>query len=64
MKKLLLLIALLAGIATAQTTTPITGTIKDLPTPSSHQEKVTFTLTPSRDTTISGLARFSPHTVS
>lgn len=30
MKKLLLLIALLAGIATAQTTTPITGTIKDL----------------------------------
>src|SRR5580700_5878207 len=63
MKKLSLIVALLSGIAAAQTTTSITGTIKDLTNAVVTSGKVTFTLTPSRDTTISGLARFSAQTI-
>jgi hypothetical protein len=62
MKKLLCILGLLAGFAAAQTTT-ITGTIKDLTQANVTSGKVTFTLQPSRDTTISGLARFSPRQV-
>lgn len=60
MKRLLLILGLLVGISQAQTTTAITGTIKDLSQALVTSGKVTFTLQPSRDTTISGLARFSP----
>jgi hypothetical protein len=60
MKRLLLILGLLVGISQAQTTTTITGTIKDLSQALVTSGKVTFTLQPSRDTTISGLARFSP----
>jgi hypothetical protein len=59
MKKLIFIIALLSGLASAQSTT-ITGTIKDLTGANVTSGKVTFTLQPSRDTTISGTARFSP----
>lgn len=54
---------LLSACAFAQTTTSITGTIKDLTQALVTSGKVTFTLQPSRDTTISGIARFSPNTV-
>lgn len=60
MKKLFPILALLCVCAGAQTTTTITGTIKDLTNAVVTSGKVTFTLTPSRDTTISGVARFSP----
>jgi hypothetical protein len=60
MKRLFLILGLLVGISQAQTTTTITGTIKDLSQALVTSGKVTFTLQPSRDTTISGLARFSP----
>jgi hypothetical protein len=63
MKRLLLILGLLVGISQAQTTTTITGTIKDLSQALVTSGKVTFTLQPSRDTTISGLARFSPQQV-
>lgn len=63
MKRIALVVALLAGIAAGQTTTSVTGTIKDLTGANVTSGKVTFTLAPSRDTTISGLARFSPQTV-
>lgn len=60
MKSFLAVLALLASFASAQTTTSITGTIKDLSGALVTSGKVTFTLEPSTDTTISGLARFSP----
>jgi hypothetical protein len=62
MKRLLLILGLLGlcGTLGAQTTTTITGTIKDLTQALVTSGKVTFTLQPSKDTTISGLARFSP----
>src|SRR5258708_1052931 len=63
MKKLILIVALVTGISQAQTTTTITGTIKDLTQAVVTSGKVVFTLQPSRDTTISGLARFSPQQV-
>jgi hypothetical protein len=63
MKRLFLLVALFSGIAAAQMTTSITGTIKDLSNAVLTSGKVTFTLTPSRDMTISGMARFSPQTI-
>jgi hypothetical protein len=59
MKKTIFIIGLLLGIAQAQSTT-ITGTIKDLTQANVTSGKVTFTLQPSRDTTISGIARFTP----
>jgi hypothetical protein len=49
--------------AQAQTTTTVTGTLKDLTGATVTSGKVTFDLQPSRDTTISGLARFTPQTV-
>lgn len=63
MKRLIIILGLLVGIACAQTTTTITGTLKDLTGAVITSGKVTFTLTPSRDTTISGLARFTPTTI-
>jgi hypothetical protein len=49
--------------AAAQTTTSVTGTIKDLTNTAVTSGQVTFELKPSLDTTISGSARFSPATV-
>lgn len=63
LKRVLLMIALVSGIAQAQTTTTITGTLKDLTNAVVTSGKVTFTLRPSADTTISGVARFSPQTI-
>lgn len=60
MKRLIWL--LLCSVGFAQTST-VTGVIKDLTGANVTSGKVTFNLTPSRDTTISGLARFSPQTV-
>jgi hypothetical protein len=57
----LLLLAALPGFA--QTTT-YTGTIKDLTGATVTSGRVTFTLMPGIDTTISGTARFTPMTVS
>src|SRR5580698_10808 len=57
------ILALLASCAWSQTTTTITGTIKDLTQALVTSGQVTFTLSPSRDTTISGIARFSPQVV-
>lgn len=48
------------SFALAQTTTTVTGTIRDLSQALVTSGKVTFALNPSRDTTISGYARFSP----
>lgn len=62
MKKILLAVALLTSSALAQTTATITGTIKDLTQTLVTSGKVTFTLQPASDTTISGLARFVPST--
>ena len=63
MKRLLLLVSLLTPFMAAQTTTSITGTIKDLSQNLVTSGQVTFTLRPSADTTISGIARFSPQTI-
>ncbi len=54
---------LLCGVALAETTTSITGTIKDLTNSVVTSGKVTFTMQPPQDTTISGTARFTPNTV-
>jgi hypothetical protein len=63
-KKLLLLVSLLsASLALGQTTTSITGTLKDLSNALVTSGQVTFTLRPSADTTMSGIARFSPQTI-
>lgn len=62
MKRILLIAGLLVASALAQTTT-ITGTLRDLTNSAVTSGKVTFTLTPSKDTTISGTARFSPQTI-
>lgn len=50
-------------LAIAQTTTTVTGTIRDLSQALVTSGKVTFALNPSRDATIAGYARFSPQTV-
>lgn len=50
-------------LALAQTTTTVTGTIRDLSQALVTSGKVTFALNPSRDATIAGYARFSPQTV-
>lgn len=63
MKRYAVVLALFCNIAMAQTTTSITGTLKDLTNALITSGKVVFTLQPSRDTTISGLARFSPQSV-
>src|ERR1700688_2409987 len=62
-KRLLIIFALLGGFAVAQTTTTITGTVKDLTQALATSGKVTFDLMPSADTTMSGIARFTPSTV-
>lgn len=54
---------LASGLAFGQTTSTITGTIRDLTQALVTSGKVTFALAPSRDTTISGYSRFSPNTV-
>jgi len=59
-KRLLLIFGLLVASAYAQTTTTITGTIKDLTNTVVTSGKVVFTVTPNRDTTISGVTRFTP----
>lgn len=51
------------SLVLAQTTTTVTGTVKDLTQALVTSGKVTFALTPSRDTTIAGYARFSSQTV-
>lgn len=61
MKRLFLILGLLASSALAQTTTTITGTIKDLTQALVTSGKVTFTLQPSADTAMSGIARFTPN---
>lgn len=63
-KRLLLAICLLGSLASAQTLSTITGVIRDLGQNLVTSGKVTFTLTPSRDTVISGFGRFTPTTVS
>lgn len=61
---LVLFLALLcSGISRAQTTATITGTIKDLAQNVVPAGKITFTLKPSVDTTISGTARFISQTI-
>lgn len=62
-KRLLIIFALLAGSLLAQTTSTITGTIKDLTGAVVTSGKLTFTLRPSTDVTISGLARFTTQTI-
>jgi hypothetical protein len=63
MKKLLLLLTLSSSLALAQTTTTVTGTIKDLSGAPVTSGQITFTLQPSPDATMSGLARFSGQTI-
>lgn len=58
MKRLLLLLTLYSSLALAQTATTVTGTFKDLAQNLITSGKVTFTLSPSTDATMSGLARF------
>jgi hypothetical protein len=62
MKRLILIIAVLTQCALAQTTSYY-GLIKDLSGALVPSGKVTFTLRPSNDVTLSGLARFSTNTV-
>jgi hypothetical protein len=62
MKRLLLAIALLTGLAQAQTTS-ITGTIRDLTNSVVTSGQISFTLQPGIDTTMSGTARFTPFEV-
>lgn len=50
-------------LAVAQTTTTVTAVIRDLSQVLVTSGKVTFALAPSRDTTISGYARFVANTV-
>jgi parallel beta-helix repeat protein len=61
-RKLLFAMLLMASAGFAQTTTTVTGTIKDLTGTTVTSGQVTFNLKPSSDTTISGTARFVPTT--
>lgn len=63
LSKLAMFLLLASVSAFSQTTTTITGTIRDLSQALVTSGKVTFALQPSRDTTISGYARFSPQTI-
>jgi hypothetical protein len=65
MKKLLLLSILMitSALSSAQTVSTITGTIKDLTGANVTSGKVTFELRPALDTTMSGIARFTPSIV-
>ena len=54
---------LLSQFALAQTTTTITGTIRDLSGALVTSGQITFTLRPSTDVTMSGLARFTTQTI-
>lgn len=61
MKRLALMMVLLSALlGVSQTTTQVTGTVKDLSQAAVTSGKVVFTLVPSADSTISGTARFSP----
>lgn len=60
--KALIAFVMFTGVLFGQTTT-YTGTVKDLSGALVTSGNVTFTLTPSVDTTISGTSRFSPLTV-
>jgi hypothetical protein len=62
-RKLPLVWVLLAVAAVAQTTTTVTGTIKDLAGNVVTSGQVTFDLQPGADTTISGSGRFVPTTI-
>lgn len=61
--KVAIFLLLACGLALGQTTTTVTGTIRDLTQALVTSGKVTFELKPSRDTTIAGYARFSPQTI-
>lgn len=56
-------LCLFTAAAFSQTTTTVTGTIKDLTGTAVTSGQVTFSLKPGLDTTISGAARFIPSTV-
>lgn len=60
MKKLFLLLILAASCAFGQTTTSVSGTVKDLTNSAVTSGQVSFTLQPGIDTTMSGVSRFSP----
>src|ERR1700739_2742507 len=60
MKKLLLLLILATSAAFGQTTTSVTGTVKDLSNTAVTSGQVSFTLQPGIDTSMSGTARFAP----
>ena len=61
--KILLVAAALAAAAWTQTTTTVTGTVKDLTGTPVTSGQVTFDLQPGADTTISGSGRFVPSTI-
>lgn len=61
--KLLLFLLISSLLSSAQTTTTITGTIKDLSQSVVTTGKITFTLKPGIDSTISGFARFTPQVI-
>lgn len=61
--RVLAFLCLFAGLASAQSTSSITGTIKDLTGANVTSGQVTFELVPGIDTTSSGIARFSPQIV-
>jgi hypothetical protein len=63
MRRLLMLVTILLSLSVlseAQTTTTITGTVRDLSNALVTSGKVMFTLKPSTDATVSGAARFTP----
>lgn len=64
LKRLVLIMTLLCGcLACGQSLTTYTGTIKDLSGAVVTAGQVTFTLQPGLDSTISGVARFVPSTI-
>jgi hypothetical protein len=58
--RVLAFLFLLAGIASAQSTTAVTGTFRDLTGALITSGQVAFTLQPGIDTQVSGTARFTP----
>src|SRR5690348_12349106 len=60
---LILFAMLFANVCNGQTTSTITGTIRDVTGQVIPSGQVTFDLKPGADTTISGSARFTPQTV-
>jgi len=63
MKRRWLILTLLTAAAWGQSMTTVTGLLEDVTQATVTSGKVTFTLTPSLDSTISGFARFSSQTV-